>query len=583
MLLDVQQLSTVFLQNSEAKTAVREVSFQLQAGETLGIVGESGSGKSVTCLSLLGLLPSGITEVSGKAYFHPNTDLPPIDLLQADEDALRPYRGSQISMIFQKPMTALNPVFRCGQQVVEMLRLHKKMSKQAAKAACLEWLERVQLPDPERMFRAYPHELSGGQQQRIMIAMALCCEPRLLLADEPTTALDATVQQKILDLLQKLCTEMGTAIIFVSHDLRVVRRITDRVLVMYQGQVVEQSSTAALFHAPQHPYTKSLLACRPPLSERLQRLPIVADFMEKKLLETGDWQLVEKAQSIEALYKTYRIEPSATAARLEKLQQQAPLLQVRNLSTWYTNRGAFWEKKSYTKAVDEVSFDLYPGETLGLVGESGCGKSTLGRSLLRLVETRAGEILFQGKDVLKLGDTPLKKLRREMQIIFQNPAASLNPRISIGQAILEPMQVHQRLRSEEARKNRVLELLQEVGLEEQHYYRYPNEFSGGQQQRICIARALALEPRFLICDESVSALDVSVQAQILNLLLRLREDYQLSYIFISHDLAVVKFMSDRIMVMNEGRIEELAAADALYQSPESPYTQKLISSLLTEK
>lgn len=577
MLLDVQDLHTAFYTQSEQVQAVRAMSFQLEAGEMLAIVGESGSGKSVTCLSLMGLLRQPPARVTGQAYFKVGDKA--IDLIDSSDEELRPYRGSAIAMIFQKPMTALNPVFRCGQQIMENLRLHKKMGRQEARAACLEWLERVQLPDPQRMFKAYPHELSGGQQQRIMIAMALCCEPKLLLADEPTTALDVTVQQKILDLLKNLCEKMGTAVIFVSHDLSVVRQIADRVLVMYQGRVVEQNTVTAIFEQPQHPYTKSLLACRPPLKERLRRLPVVSDFMEEQRLETGEVKLKEKGQTVQQARAAQHISAEVTRQRLSQLQAKNPLLKVEKLCTWFPKRKAFWQKKEYLKAVDEVSFEVYPGETLGLVGESGCGKTTLGRSLLRLVASQSGRILYKNQDLLELGDTELKQLRREMQIIFQNPAASLNPRKSVGEAILEPMQVHQRLRSRKAREAKVVELLEKVGLKTEHFYRYPHEFSGGQQQRICIARALALEPEFLVCDESVSALDVSVQAKILNLLLRLREEYNLTYIFISHDLSVVKFMSDRIMVMNNGRIEEIGAADEVYESPQSDYTKRLIRSI----
>lgn len=569
-LLEVEALQVQFGQGKKRQTAVDGVSFSIQPGETLGIVGESGSGKSVTSLSIMGLLPAGGHITKGAVRYKKGEEV--IDLVQLSPKALRQYRGNEIAMIFQEPMTSLNPVFRCGFQVLEALQWHTDLSPKAARQRVLELFQQVKLPDPERIFTSYPHELSGGQKQRVMIAMALSCQPRLLIADEPTTALDVTVQKAILQLLQELKDQIDAAIIFITHDLGVIGDIADRVVVMYQGQVVEQGSVQQIFHSPAHPYTKGLLACRPPLKDRIKRLPTVSDFMAMD--DTGQW--IEKTD----FRSSETISPAASAARLAELQRQPPLLEVKGLQTWFPKDKSWWgTARSYVKAVTDVTFDVYPGETLGLVGESGCGKTTLGRTLMRLVPAMRGQVTFEGRDVLSASGSALRALRKDMQIIFQDPYSSLNPRMTIGSAIQEPMRVHQLHSSEAARKEMTMQLLGQVGLEAHHYHRYPHEFSGGQRQRICIARALALEPKFIICDESVSALDVSVQAQVLNLLLDLQQTYQLTYIFISHDLSVVHFMSDRIAVMRDGQVVELDNSHEVYYHPKHSYTQTLIQAI----
>lgn len=579
-LLEVRELKTYFHTEDGISKAVDGISFTLYRGETVGIVGESGSGKSVTCLSILRLIatPPGYIE-SGEILYH-RADGTVVDLVQANTKTMREYRGNEIAMIFQEPMTSLNPVYTCGNQVLEAILLHKDMDKKQAKQYTLELFEKVQLPDPERIYNAYPHQLSGGQKQRVMIAMALSCNPQILVADEPTTALDVTVQKRILELMEELRRSIEASIIFITHDLGVVAEIADRVIVMYKGHIVEEGTVLEIFSTPQHPYTKSLLACRPPLDYRMTRLPVVSDFMQVTMDDQGNRQISAKATNTAAVIDQFKIEPATTQKRLEDLQQQEPILSVRNLKTFFPAQSNFFGKTTaWTRAVDGVSFDVYPGETLGLVGESGCGKTTLGRTILRLTPATEGEVLFEGKDILKMNAKELKALRKDVQIIFQDPYSSLNPRMTIGRAIMEPMQVHGLLENDKARKERVIELLETVSLEAKHFDRYPHEFSGGQRQRICIARALALEPRFIICDESVSALDVSVQAQVLNLLLELRTNFNFTYIFISHDLSVVKFMSDRMMVMNQGKIEEIAPADVIHAHPEKAYTQQLIAAI----
>ncbi len=580
-LLEVINLETHFTTEAGVVKAVDNVSFSLDRGETIGIVGESGSGKSVTSLSAMRLIPDPPGKiVGGQILFHDKELGKAVDLVQLEESEMRRYRGNEISMIFQEPMTSLNPVFTCGNQVTEAITLHQNVTKEKARELTLELFAKVQLPDPPRVFSAYPHQLSGGQKQRVMIAMAMSCNPSILIADEPTTALDVTVQKTILELMRNLREEMDASVIFITHDLGVIAEVADRVIVMYKGKIVEQGNVYDIFSNPQHPYTKGLLACRPPLDYRMSKLPVVSDFMNVTFNPDGSRLIEEKKASMKEVIESVKIKPEQQKARHDRLYAQEPILTVSNLKTWFPSKKNFFGKVlDYVKAVNDVSFEVYPGETMGLVGESGCGKTTLGRTILRLVEAEGGKVVFEGKSVLELNQKDLKTLRRDMQIIFQDPYSSLNPRMTIGNAIMEPMQVHKVLANDAARKEKVIELLETVSLEASHFDRYPHEFSGGQRQRICVARALALEPKFIICDESVSALDVSVQAQVLNLLIELREKFNFTYIFISHDLSVVKFMSDRMIVMNKGVIEEMGDADEIYLNAKKEYTRKLINAI----
>jgi len=576
LLLEVNNLKTEFHTEEGIVRAVNDVTFKLDRGETLGIVGESGSGKSVTSLTIMKLIPMPPGKITGGEIKYHEKDGSTFDIVTLDEDNMRKLRGNEISMIFQEPMTSLNPVFSCGDQVVEAITLHQNKSKAEAKEITIELFDKVKLPNPERVFSAYPHQLSGGQKQRVMIAMAMSCNPGILIADEPTTALDVTVQKTILELMNNLKTEIETSIIFITHDLGVIAEIADRVLVMYKGKIVEQGSVWDIFSNPKHPYTKGLLACRPPLGKRLSKLPTVADFMR----EDDDGNILEVDSSVEEMIAKVTISPQATIDRLANLKTMTPVLEVRNLKTWFPTRtNLFGKPLEYVKAVDDVSFDVYPGETLGLVGESGCGKTTLGRTILQLVKPNGGSVKYKGQELTTMTARELRELRENMQIIFQDPYSSLNPRLTIGNAIMEPMQVHGKLANDKERREKVEHILERVNMKASHFSRYPHEFSGGQRQRICVARALALEPDFIICDESVSALDVSVQAQVLNLLIELREEFKFTYIFISHDLSVVKFMSDRMIVMNKGKIEEMGAADEIYANPQRAYTQKLISAI----
>ena len=616
--LDVRNLQVKFYAEEKSVLAVDKINFQLQRGQTLGIVGESGSGKSVTSLAIMGLIPRPGKVTEGEIWFRQNQEIDAVNLLAVSEEKRRLYRGGEIAMIFQEPMSSLNPVYNIGFQLTEAILLHQKVSIEVARRKAIASLQEVKLlPSDEQlreeyledltksitetesqsapnerqinqyinqqkrlMLKRFPHELSGGQLQRVMIAMAISCNPTLLIADEPTTALDVTVQATILELLRELCRARGMSLIFITHDLAVIAELVDAVAVMYQGKIVEQGKIKDIFSNPQNPYTRGLLACRPSLDHTSHYLPTVSDFMTVEIDEQGEEIIQEKSTSPEPQHDLV-INPVEEQERLANLLKKQPLLSVQKLKVGFPIKGIFGGSKRHFMAVDDVSFAVYPGETLGLVGESGCGKSTLARTLLRLIPAMQGEIRFRGENISnwKMGDKRLRNLRREMQIVFQNPYNSLNPRINIGQAIMEPMIIHKLGGNQRKRRERVAYLLERVDLNPDWINRYPHEFSGGQRQRVCIARSLALNPQFIICDESVSALDVSVQAQVLNLLKELQEEFGLTYIFISHDLSVVKFMSDRIMVMNKGKIEEIGPAEQIYQEPEREYTRQLISSI----
>ena len=575
-LLEVKNLVTTFKTDEGEVRAVNDISFTLYRGETIGIVGESGSGKSVTSLSIMRLIPNPPGRIESGEILYYAEDGEVIDITKLEDKDLRRIRGNEISMIFQEPMTSLNPVYTCGDQVAEAIILHQNKTKKEAEELTLKLFEQVKLPDPKRILNAYPHQLSGGQKQRVMIAMAMSCKPGILIADEPTTALDVTVQKTILNLMNDLKKEIEASIIFITHDLGVIAEIADRVIVMYKGKIVEEGSVLSIFEKPQHPYTKGLLACRPPLTKRLKILPTVKDFMRKD--ETG--RLIEIESDLSKAIERVVVTEEETKQRRKQLEEAPKLLEVRDLKVWFPTQLDFFGKpKDFIKAVNNVNFKMKEGETLGLVGEGGCGKTTLGKAILRLTPSYDGEINYKGRNILDLSKSDLIELRKEMQIIFQDPYSSLNPRMTIGDAIMEPMTVHGIYNNPKERKDMVMSLLDKVNLSPEQFNRYPHEFSGGQRQRICIARALALNPSFIICDESVSALDVSVQAQVLNLLIKLREEFKFSYIFISHDLSVVKFISDRIVVMNKGEIEEIGYSDDIYNHPTKEYTKRLISAI----
>ncbi|MDZ8081489.1 MAG: ABC transporter ATP-binding protein [Nostoc sp. DcaGUA01] len=609
--LEVRNLQVEFPGDGNIVRALDGISFELRRGETLGIVGESGSGKSVTSLAVMGLLQTPGRVAGGEIWFRPQENANPIDLVKLPPEEMQLHRGGDIAMIFQEPMSSLNPVYNIGFQLTEAIMRHQNVSAAEAKQIAIAGLQEVKLlpsdediqqqyietlhqtnansskPDTpklaqlvkehkEAMLERYPHELSGGQLQRVMIAMAISCNPLILIADEPTTALDVTVQATILELLRELQQSRDMAMIFITHDLGLISEIADQVAVMYKGKVVESGASNQIFSNPQHPYTKGLIACRPTLERRPQKLLTVSDYMSAEETPTGQLviQAKEPAQPLQ-------VTSQEIAARLANLDEKQPLLEIRNLKVGFPVRGVFGGTKRYSMAVNGVSFDVKPGETVGLVGESGCGKTTLGRTLLRLIEPMSGQIIFDKQDITSLKGQPLQKLRREMQIVFQNPFSSLDPRMKVGEAVMEPLLIHSVGKTKQQRRERVAELLERVGLSADAMNRYPHQFSGGQRQRICIARSLALNPKFIICDESVSALDVSVQAQVLNLLKELQSDFQLTYIFISHDLSVVKFMSDRILVMNRGQIVEQGTAESIYQEPKEEYTQKLIAAIPT--
>ena len=549
ILLRVKDLSISFNDNP----TIHNVSFTLNKNSILGIVGESGSGKSVTSMAVMGLLPKKAAKISGSILYKNE------EIANLSEEKYQKIRAKEIGMVFQEPMSALNPSMKCGKQVEEVLLLHKDISKSKAKEAVLELFNNVKLPNIDRMYNSYPHELSGGQKQRIVIAMAIACNPKLLIADEPTTALDVTVQKDIIELLKQLQKQFKMSILFISHDLNLVSQVADNTMVMFKGKVLEIQPTKSLFQSPKNNYTKALISSRPNEFIRLKRLPTVDDFLNNSIPseEISDFQRKIKHKTLYA---------------------KQPLLRVENVSkSFFTSVG--WFSKKEFKAVDNVSFSVYEGETLGLVGESGCGKSTLGNLILKLTNIDKGSIFYKGEDISNLSNDKLKSFRKEIQLIFQDPFASLNPKITIGTAIMETMVAHNLHGNNKNRKLKVIELLKKVGLEASYFDRYPHEFSGGQRQRVGIARTIALQPKLIICDESVSALDISVQAQVLNLLNELKEDFNFTYIFISHDLAVVKYMSDNLLVMKEGQIEERGEADAIYNNPQKKYTQELINAI----
>lgn len=544
-----------FSNGKQSVQVLHDIDLDIFKNEIVAIVGESGSGKSVTSKALMGLLPKQSAQITAEEL-----SLQEQNLLKLEDGEWSRFRGSEISMIFQEPMSSLNPTITCGNQVMEVILQHQKLSTSEARKRVQELFEKVKLPTPQITFSKYPHEISGGQMQRVMIAMAIACKPILLIADEPTTALDVTVQKEIILLLKELQKEYGMSILFISHDLSLVQSIANRIVVMYQGRVVENGSSEEVFNNPKEKYTKALIASRPSVTARVKNLPTISDFVKN----TVSKELINKKQRKEIHDKIY---------------SQPPILQIIDLVKDFPLKKRLFEKQDYFRAVDAVSFNLYAGESLGLVGESGCGKSTLGNLILRLIDSTSGKIIYKDEDITSLKGKAMRELRKEIQIIFQDPFASLNPRLTVGQAIIEPMKWHGIGKDNSDRKARVLHLLKKVGLTEEHYNRYPHEFSGGQRQRIGIARTVALEPKLIVCDESVSALDISVQAQVLNLLNEFKADFGFSYLFISHDLAVVKYFCDQVIVMNKGKIEEKNEADALYANPQSDYTRKLIAAI----
>ncbi|GEQ84801.1 ABC transporter ATP-binding protein [Patiriisocius marinistellae] len=554
MLLNVENLSISFGRKKKLVEVIHDISFSVAENEIVGIVGESGSGKSVTSMAIMGLLPKKNTTIKGTIAFNETA------LLNLKDTTFQKLRGNEISMIFQEPMSALNPSLTCGFQVAEILKIHTKLSSQEIRKEVISLFEKVKLPRPNILYNSYPHQISGGQMQRVMIAMAIACKPKLLIADEPTTALDVTVQKEILQLLKELQKETEMSILFISHDLGLVSEICDKILVMYEGKIVEQGTKKEIFQSPKDNYTKALLASRPTLSLRLKSLPTIASIENN-------------------LFTPVEITPLDRAKKHQKLYTKAPLLTVNNVKkTYYSNAGLF-SKKREIEAVKGVSFNVYEGETIGLVGESGCGKSTLGKVILQLEKVTAGNIKYKGRELTTLKTSEIRELRKDIQLIFQDPYSSLNPRKIIGEALTEPMQVHNIGFNKKVRKEKALLLLDRVGLDAVFYHRYPHELSGGQRQRVGIARTIAMEPKLVICDESVSALDISVQAQVLNLLNELKDDFGFTYIFISHDLAVVKYMADQLLVMNAGEIEEMGDADEVYANPIKAYTKKLIEAI----
>ncbi|MBL98498.1 MAG: ABC transporter ATP-binding protein [Rhodopirellula sp.] len=586
--IKIENLKTYFNTKDGVVKAVDDLSLSIKPGHTLGVVGESGSGKSVTSLTIMNLLAASAEIYDGSISFLGK------DLINISAKDMRELRGSDVSMIFQEPMSSLNPVHRVGDQVAEAILQHEDVSKSEAMERVVNLFDEVGIPDPEQRTRYYPHQMSGGQKQRVMIAMALACNPKLLIADEPTTALDVTIQKQILDLIRELRDQRQMAVLFITHDLGVIAEIADEVLVMYRGKVVEQGDVLDIYENPQHPYTKGLLNCRPRLDTTFKRLPTVSDFMDSVIHQDGSASITEKevgpdridyfenhgrgrllSKPSELYGYGFDEDPSTYGREATCIDENAkPLLSVNNLKVHFPiRRGLLQRTVGFVKAVDGVSFNVYKGQTLGLVGESGCGKTTTGRAILQLIKPTMGIMKFDGVDV---NSRSIHELRKKMQIIFQDPFGSMNPRMTIESMITEPMMIQGFGQSKQDRVDRAASLLEEVGMLPEHLKRYPHEFSGGQRQRICIARALAVEPEFIICDESVSALDVSVQAQVLNLLNDLQESRGLTYIFISHDLSVVKFMADMMAVMKEGHIVEYGPSEAIYRNPKEEYTRSLI-------
>lgn len=559
IVLSVKDLCVDFITPDFTTRAVNNVSFDIELGKTLGLVGESGSGKSVTSLAIMGLLPKPPAKLSGEILYKGT------NLIDYTNSQMQKIRGNDISMIFQEPMTSLNPVFNVGSQIAEVLRLHSKISKKEAFSKAIYLMDQVGIPNPGVRAYAYPHELSGGQKQRIMIAMAIACEPKLLICDEPTTALDVTIQKQVLELMFDLQDKYKMSMLFITHDLGVIADIADDVVVMYRSNIVEKADSKKIFMNPTHPYTKGLIACRPGLTGNPERLLTVSDFMD-----VDGNEIKVAPDKLKMFSKIYEYQENKNPV----------ILEVNNLKTYFPIKGGFFGKTvDYVKAVDNVSFKLRKGQTLGLVGESGCGKTTLGRSLIRLIEPTSGSVIYNGVDITSLNNLELKKMRSKMQIIFQDPYSSLNPRMSIKDILLEPMNLHSIGANKNERLDMAKELMNKVGLNMNHLYRYPHEFSGGQRQRICIARALSLKPEFIICDESVSALDVSVQAQVLNLLLDLQEEFGLTYILISHDLSVINYFSDIVAVMYDGKIVEMNTAEEVYFNPQKDYTKNLLDAI----
>ena len=551
-LVKIENLSISFPTAEKENTVVKNISFDLEKNKILGIVGESGSGKSVTSLAIMGLLPKNKAKITGEITFNDT------DILGLSEEAFRKIRGNKIAMIFQEPMSSLNPSLTCGYQVFEILKEHTNLTDKEAKEEVINLFNQVKLPRATQIYKQYPHQISGGQKQRVMIAMAIACKPDILIADEPTTALDVTVQKEIIQLLKHLQQKTQMSILFITHDLALLSEIADDVMVMYKGKIVEKGTAKEVFLHPKNNYTKALILSKPQLNKRLQILPTIENLINNEI----DSEFIEKQISAQERKQKHR-----------QIYANPPLLTINELATYFTS------KKNTVKAVDNISLQIFKGETLGLVGESGCGKTTLGRTIMGLEKATKGSILYQGKDITKLTKKERKNLARDIQIIFQDPYSSLNPRMLVGEAILEPMEVHKLYKNKQERQEKVFEILEKVGLQKEHYYRYPHEFSGGQRQRIGIARTIALLPKIIICDESVSALDVSVQAQVLNLLNQLKKDFGFTYIFISHDLAVVKHMADQLAVMNKGKLEEIGDADAIYKNPKKEYTKTLIDAI----